>query len=304
MEETTQVAVVETVPNSLDFSQPSTRAAAIDALEGQVLLIQEAMARTLVRGVHYGTIPGTPRPSLWQPGAEMLSQMFGFKTYIEQTNSHEDWDKGLFAYQFKCTLADRNNNHITERFATCSTKERQYRKQIENGQDPAELRETLMLMAQKRAYVAAVRSAGACSAVFTQDDDIVPDPNQATTATSSNVSAPSQRRTSGISIPCQMGHAGQFWTSSKYAPAHAATPKWCSITNWAKAQIDAKGMEWFIPLAQGLGRQYSKWTDENWQTFFDRVQKEVEEEVQTQQADDHLRFWGGLENEDEEQLNF
>lgn len=272
-----------------DFSIPAVRRAAVDALEGQVLLIQEAMARTLQKGVHYGTIPGTARPSLWQPGAEMLCQMFGFKTYVEQTNAHEDWDKGLFAYQFKCTLKTKNDEHITERYATCSTRERQYQRQIKDyGQDPAELRETLMLMAQKRAYVAAVRSAGACSAVFTQDDDIVQNQvgnQQPTTVTVA--SAPSNAPAkSGLSIPCQMGHAGHFWTAGKYAPAHSATPRWCSMAHWIKQLFDEHDAAWMAQFTQGIGLRYSKWDDAAYETFWKNYQKKMAEgEVESVEED-------------------
>ena len=168
-----------------DLTVPENRAAAIDELAAQVSLIRESMERVLVRGVHYGTIPGTNRPSLWQPGAELICQLFQFQTQMERSDQYEDWERGIFAYTYRCRLLNRAGELITEREATCSTEEKRYKEQQQErvnrqgrklGAMPAaEMRETIVLMAQKRAYVAAVRAAGACSAIFTQDDDIVPD---------------------------------------------------------------------------------------------------------------------------------
>lgn len=151
-------------------TDPAARTAVVDELESQVLLIKEAMQRTLQKGVHYGTIPGTKKPSLWQPGAEMLCQMFRFQTDLIRTGEYEDWEKGVFSYTYKCRLMNRTGELITEREGTCSSKEPNYSKS-----DPYQIRETLMQMAQKRAYVSAVKGAGAASAIFSQDDDIVAD---------------------------------------------------------------------------------------------------------------------------------
>lgn len=290
-EDTTAVATREIDP---DYSDPAVRSAAVSALEGQVLLIQEAMQKTLQRGVHYGVIPGTQRPSLWQPGAEMLCQMFGFKTYMEQTAEYEDWQEGLFAYKYKCILTDRHGNHITERYATCSVRERQYKRQIAAGQDPAELIETLMLMAQKRAYVAAVRAAGACSAVFTQDDDIVPDQSSGQSRRQSAAGK------SNINVPCQLGHDGQFWTSQKFAPAHAATPRWCSMAHWIKQLMTDLPEPEMKAMTKGLPGQYTKWTDEQFQKFWDNWTRREEEGVA--ELEDDAPVWEG--ELDENELNF
>ena len=43
---------------------------------GRVRRIQEVMKALMKDGTHYGTIPGTPKPTLFQPGAELLCMTF------------------------------------------------------------------------------------------------------------------------------------------------------------------------------------------------------------------------------------
>jgi hypothetical protein len=176
--------VIETLPDvRRDLTLPETRRAVIAEIDAQVSLIQEAMGTVLRKGQHYGTIPGTQKPSLWQPGAETLCQMFGFQTTMSRTDQYEDWKEGIFSYTYKCELRDKRGVLITEREATCSSEEVKYKSSQEPrtyrdgsqkaGRPAAELRETLMQMAQKRAYVSAVKASAAASATFSMDDDLV-----------------------------------------------------------------------------------------------------------------------------------
>ena len=48
----------------------------IEGLVERVNLIKEAMKRCMVEGQHYGTVPGTRKPSLWKPDAELLGVLF------------------------------------------------------------------------------------------------------------------------------------------------------------------------------------------------------------------------------------
>ena len=159
----------------LDVSTKESRDAVVSDMANMISMVEDAKARILQPSIHYGFIPGTQRPSLWQPGAEILCQMFQWQTRMECTSDFQNWDNGIFAWTYKCVLSNRHGDLITEREATCSTQEPNYQRQIDKGLPVAQFRETVILMAQKRAYVAAVRAAGACSAIFTQDDAIVPD---------------------------------------------------------------------------------------------------------------------------------
>ncbi len=56
----------------VDLDQPLT---AVEIRAG-VNLIQEVMQSVMKEGVHFGKIPGTPKKSLWKPGAEKLCSTF------------------------------------------------------------------------------------------------------------------------------------------------------------------------------------------------------------------------------------
>ncbi|MDD5366969.1 MAG: hypothetical protein PHR30_16655, partial [Gallionellaceae bacterium] len=51
-------------------------AMALPEVVGRVRRIQEVMQTLMKPDVHYGTIPGTPKPTLYQPGAELLCSTF------------------------------------------------------------------------------------------------------------------------------------------------------------------------------------------------------------------------------------
>lgn len=56
--------------------------------QSMVALYKEVM----VEGVHYGTIPGTDKPTLLQPGAELLALFHGFRVVTRITSRVEDWE--------------------------------------------------------------------------------------------------------------------------------------------------------------------------------------------------------------------
>ena len=216
-----------------DLTEPAVRKQIVDELSGQVLLVQEAMQSVLKRGVHYGVIPGTGRPSLWQPGAEALCQMFGFQTRMTRTDKTEDWAAGIFSYTYRCELLSRNGMFITDREGTCSTEEGKYKDvqsarpspydpaKVLRGIPAAEQRETMMQMAQKRAYVSAVKASAAASAIFSMDDELVQDGAPATAA--------------GGYGKCATHGVAFFKTGKMRSPAHRTDEGgWCNKPSEAK----------------------------------------------------------------------
>lgn len=253
------------------LTNPAIRRQVVDELEAQVLLIREAMDRTLKPDVHYGRIPGTQRPSLWQPGAEMLCQMFQFQTRFERTGAYEDWEQGIFAYTYKCYLADRNGTPVSEREGTCSTEEDKYKSQhVERvvgnrtlrAIRPAEQREVIMQMAQKRAYVAVVRGSAAASAIFSQDDELVPEESTGSRA----------RRTSYGR--CERHNEAYFMRGKMTRPAHKyevdGETRWCNKPDApaepepqdeAPASPEAATAQGRADAARGLRAEISKLLD-------------------------------------------
>ena len=49
---------------------------AVASMKEQRQALQKFINSQLRNGVDYGIIPGTPKPSLWKPGAEKIANLF------------------------------------------------------------------------------------------------------------------------------------------------------------------------------------------------------------------------------------
>lgn len=174
-------------------------------LRHRVKVIQQVMRDVMQEGTHYGQIPGTPKPSLWQPGAEILCQTFGISIKCEPVEERIT-DEEVF-YRVRATATNYQGREIGSREAVCSTREKKYRwrrpvhpKEFEatpehmrrvtwdkDGKevlqvrtDPGDQAETILAMATKRAHVALTRQVTGCSGMFAEgeieEDDPKPEP--------------------------------------------------------------------------------------------------------------------------------
>jgi hypothetical protein len=169
--------------------------------------------RAIMReGEDYGTIPGTPKPTLYQPGADTLCIAAGLSVgepMIERAT--EDWEGGFFYYLVKQPLMDSTGNIVAWGIGSCSSKEDRYawrwipvwevseedkkRAEAEGWRkewryskkrgkrflfyrmanpDPYSQTNTVLKMAVKRAYISATLRATGAHRVFTQDIEDLP----------------------------------------------------------------------------------------------------------------------------------
>ncbi len=191
----------------------------------------EVVKNILKDGEHFGKTPGTNKPSLFKPGAEILNQYFGLYAEFEVTSRVEKWEPKpeLFDYEFKCTIrSKRDQVKVSEGVGSCNSYESRYRYRdakrscpgcgrvgtiikgkeefgggwvcwakdqtncckakfkdndpsivgqalgkVDN-EDIASLKNTILKMAAKRAYVDATLKATGASEIFTQDTEDLP----------------------------------------------------------------------------------------------------------------------------------
>ncbi len=107
---------------------PASPVAHVKRLEEAMVAIQEAKDRLLTEGIDYGQIPGTKKPSLYQPGSELLLKLFGYGFKYEVEESIEDWDTPFFRYQIKGIVIDGFGNTIAEGPGEANSKEPRYRR--------------------------------------------------------------------------------------------------------------------------------------------------------------------------------
>lgn len=107
----------------------------VDDLVSHVGKIHEAMGRLMKKDVHFGIIPGTDKPTLYQPGSQLLMLMFRLAPEFEVIETR---DGDHLEVVSTCTLihipTGRNMGSAT---GSCSTKETRYAYRNANRKCPA-----------------------------------------------------------------------------------------------------------------------------------------------------------------------
>jgi hypothetical protein len=173
--------------------------------------LQAFVKEVMIQGEDYGTIPGTEKPTLLQPGAQKLAEIYGLAPRFEDVSVTEVWPPAepFFFYRKKCVLVSRRSGDVVaEGVGSCNSREDRYayrwvfeselpagadkrtltrreRTSKKNGRpytqfrlqnpDICSLVNTIEKMACKRAYVAAVISATRSAGIFTQDVEDLPE---------------------------------------------------------------------------------------------------------------------------------
>jgi len=90
----------------------------------------------MVEGLHFGTIPGTAKPTLYKPGAEMLTTVFGLTPRFETIKEVEQWEglEPFFYYWMRCRLYHRDQL-VGEADGSCNSREARYRWRWVNEDD-------------------------------------------------------------------------------------------------------------------------------------------------------------------------
>lgn len=182
--------------NIVSFQENQLTAAAI---RSQVNLVQEVMQAVMKRDTHYGTIPGTPKPTLYKPGAEVLGATFR----IAVSYKIEDLSTNDTARYRVAAIGTHQTSNIVmgEGMGECSSGEEKYKwRKAVNAQEfgaapedkrrkkygktynvdqvrteAADLANTVLKMACKRAQVAMILNVTAASDIFTQDIEDLPE---------------------------------------------------------------------------------------------------------------------------------
>lgn len=90
-------AIAAREPQGLAYRHELT----VEDLVAQVEKIHRVLKEVMARDVHYGTIPGTPKPTLYQPGADKLCMLFRLRPDYA---IHERWDGEHYHVRSVCDL--------------------------------------------------------------------------------------------------------------------------------------------------------------------------------------------------------
>lgn len=167
-------------------------------VRANVNLIQQVMEAVMKPDVHYGKIPGTPKPTLYKAGCEVLAATFRIApSYrIEDLCTAE-----VVRYRVICVGTHQVTGHVLgEGAGECSSNEEKYkwrkaydkeydatpenRRRVKFGKEystkqvraePADCANTILKMACKRAQVAMTLNVTAASDCFAQDLEDLPE---------------------------------------------------------------------------------------------------------------------------------
>lgn len=139
----------------------------------------------LQQGVDFDRIPGTDKPTLLKPGAELLCQIFKLAPGEPRIiNSTEDFEKGIFSYTISIQILHKDTGMLVATgigSANSHEVKYKYRNLNSDGEkvkvlnpEPADQQNTLVKMAAKRAFIDGVLKATGASRMFTQDTEDMP----------------------------------------------------------------------------------------------------------------------------------
>ena len=183
--------------------QQNQRAMTPADMRAQVNLVQEVMQAVMKKDTHYGVIPGSKKPSLFKPGAEVLAATFRIAvSYRVEDLSTDDH------IRYRVTAVGTHQTSgivLGDGMGECSSGEEKYkwrraicdeefeatpenRRRIKFGKyngkvektkqvrtEPADQANTILKMACKRAQVAMTLNVTAASDIFTQDIEDLPE---------------------------------------------------------------------------------------------------------------------------------
>lgn len=190
------------------------RALSLPQILEQRGLIISMMREAMTENLHFGKIPGCgDKPSLLQPGAQMLATTFRLVPTYRVTSKQDGEHR---TESVVCALSFEGRA-VAEGVGICSTMESKYRyrtdwktKEKFDNPNPADTWNTVLKIAKKRAYVDAVISATACNDLFTQDlEDIKDNMEVAIVSEARTTPAPrQQQRPAAPSRPANAGTGG------------------------------------------------------------------------------------------------
>jgi hypothetical protein len=170
-------------------------------IRAQVNLIQEVMRAVMKEGTHYGTIPGTPKPTLYKAGSEKILSTFRIACDPEVEDLSIPDEEARFRVRAKGT-SQIFGTFLGAGVGECSSSEEKYRwraivhekewhatpedrrrvKFTRDGNEiqqvrtnPSDVANTILKMAKKRAQIDMTLTVTAASDVFAQDIEDLPE---------------------------------------------------------------------------------------------------------------------------------
>ena len=148
----------------------------VEAAKHRYQDMKDFVSSILAKGVDYGEIPGTSKPTLLKPGAEKLATFFGLSVAFQLEDKTEDWNgkehdgEPFFYYRYKCQ-SRRNGVLVAECEGSANSFEKKYRYRNASLRCPACGNETIIKgNAEYGGGWVCFKKKGGCGAKFADND--------------------------------------------------------------------------------------------------------------------------------------
>jgi hypothetical protein len=89
--------------------------------------LQAFVQEVMVPDVDFMNVGDDRRPSLLQPGAQKLAEIYGFYPHFVDKEIVKDWERGFFYFEYRCELRSRRDDSIvSEGIGSCNSRESKY----------------------------------------------------------------------------------------------------------------------------------------------------------------------------------
>ncbi len=255
-----------------------------EEIKAQVQVIQKVMAAVMEKDVHYGVIPGTKKPTLYKPGSEKILATFHIAAYPKEIEDLSTQDEIRYRVKVHGFLSD--GELVGVGIGECSSEEEKYkwrkpvcdeefnetpddRKRIvwkkgDSGpyqqkqvrMKPADVANTVLKMAKKRAQIDMTLTATAASDVFDQDLEDLPEGMDKGTPGKPPIQEP-QKKTNGSTPPPAEGMISEAQRKRFYAIAKQAGKSDDEI----KAYLKSIGIEHTKDIPKAKYDDSCKWAE-------------------------------------------
>lgn len=131
--------------------------------------MMEFVKENLIKDTDYMSIAGG-KPTLMKSGAEKMNILMGYSAEYEKTHEIMNPKDSYYHVEIKCTLRNKLGRRVADCLASCNNKEQAKVKEAETrGIDMYSQLNSILKIAEKRAYVGATLNANALSHFYTQD---------------------------------------------------------------------------------------------------------------------------------------
>jgi hypothetical protein len=158
-------------------TQPQGSMMTLKNVTDRVNLVHEALKKVMVNETHYGKVPGCgDKMVLLKPGADLLAMMFRLTPSFQVTKTA--MEGGHREYEVVCTMTAPDGTVLGQGVGSGCTMEKKYRyrtewvgteKRMVENPDIADVYNTVLKMAKKRAHVDATLTVTGAADLFTQD---------------------------------------------------------------------------------------------------------------------------------------